>query len=81
MLPEGKVIAREGVKIFSKDNAEIGTVTSGTFGPSVDGPISMGYVDFNNSKVGEKLLLKIRDNLVPAKVTKLPFYKKNYAKN
>jgi len=41
----------------------------------------MGYVDFNNSKVGEKLLLKIRDNLVPAKVTKLPFYKKNYAKN
>jgi len=81
IAPEGKVIAREAVKIFSKDNAEIGIVTSGTFGPSVDGPISMGYVDFNKSKVGEKLLLKIRDNLVPAKVTKLPFYKKNYAKN
>jgi len=81
ITPEGKAIAREGVKIFSKNNKEIGIVTSGTFGPSVDGPISMGYVDFNNSKVGEKLLLKIRDKFVPANISKLPFYKKNYARH
>ena len=41
--PVGKIIAREGVKIFSKDDKENGLVTSGTFGPSVNRSIAMGY--------------------------------------
>ncbi len=56
-------------------------VTSGGFGPSVNGPIAMGYVDYNNSKEGTKVILKIRENIVHGIVSKLPFYKKNYVKN
>ena len=58
--PEGRVIAREGTKIFSEDNEEIGSITSGTFGPSVNSSIAMGYVKYNFSKVGTKIFLEVR---------------------
>ena len=78
--PEGKVIAREGVKIFSNDNKEIGLVTSGTFGPSVNQPIAMGYVKLNFSKPGTKVLLEVRGKKYEANISELPFYKKNYVR-
>ena len=78
--PEGKVIAREGVKIFSKDNNEIGLVTSGTFGPSVNQPIAMGYVKLNFSEPGTKVLLEVRGKKYEANISELPFYKKNYVR-
>ena len=52
ILPEGKIIAREGTKIFSTKDEEIGVVTSGTFGPSVNAPVAMGYVNSNFSEIG-----------------------------
>ena len=76
--PLGKIIAREGVKIFSKDDQEIGSVTSGTFGPSVNRPIAMGYVKLNFSKPGTKVLLEVRGKKYEANISELPFYKKNY---
>ncbi len=79
--PEGKIIAREGTKIFSDDQKEIGYITSGGFGPSVNGPIAMGYIDYNYSQEGIKVILKIRENNVQGIVSKLPFYKKSYVKN
>ncbi len=78
--PEGKIIAREGVKIFSKDGKEIGSITSGTFGPSVNGPIAMGYVKLNFSKPGTKIFLEVRGKKYGAKVSELPFYKKSYVR-
>jgi len=78
--PEGKIIAREGVKIFSEDNKEIGTITSGTFGPSVNRPIAMGYVKLNFSKLGTKVLLEVRGKKYDAIISELPFYKKSYAR-
>ena len=78
--PDGKIIAREGVKIFSVDDQEIGAVTSGTFGPSVNGPIAMGYVKLNFSKPGTKVLLEIRGKKYEAFISVLPFYKKNYVR-
>ena len=78
--PEGKIIAREGVKIFSKDGKEIGLITSGTFGPSVNGPIAMGYVKLNFSKPGTKVLLEVRGKKYEANISELPFYKKNYVR-
>ena len=80
LKPEGKIIAREGVKIFSEVDQEIGSITSGTFGPSVNGPIAMGYVKINFSKPGTKVLLEIRGKKHDANVYELPFYKKSYAK-
>ena len=43
--PEGRIIAREKTSIFSEDDKNIGEITSGTFGPSVQAPVAMGYVE------------------------------------
>ena len=80
ILPEGKIIAREGTKIFSSADKEIGTITSGTFGPSVNAPVAMGYVNSNFSKIGTIIKLEVRGKKYEAKVAELPFYKKSYAK-
>jgi aminomethyltransferase len=78
--PEGKIIAREGVKIFSKDDQEIGSITSGTFGPSVNSSIAMGYVKYDFSKPGTKVILEVRGKKYDAKISELPFYKKSYVR-
>jgi aminomethyltransferase len=78
--PEGKIIAREGVKIFSKDDQEIGSITSGTFGPSVNSPIAMGYVKYDFSKPSTKIILEVRGKKYGAKISELPFYKKSYVR-
>ncbi len=78
--PEGKVIARENTKIFSTDDIEIGLVTSGTFGPSVNAPVAMGYVKSNFAKIGTPIKLEVRGKKYEGKVSELPFYKKNYVK-
>ena len=80
ILPEGRIIAREGTKIFSTDNIEIGYVTSGTFGPSVNASVAMGYINLEFAEVGTKIKLEIRGKKYDAKVSQLPFYKKNYVK-
>ena len=63
-----------------KNNNEIGKVTSGTFGPSVKGPIAMGYVNNGHAKINNKVFLEVRGKKVPANICDLPFYKKNYVK-
>ena len=78
--PEGKIIAREGVKVFSDDGNEIGSITSGTFGPSVNGPIAMGYVKLNFAKPETKVFLEVRGKKHTAKISELPFYKKSYVR-
>ena len=50
--PDGRAPAREGAKIVSPDGAPIGVLTSGGFGPSVGGPIAMGFVARAYSMVG-----------------------------
>ena len=78
--PETRVIARGNTKIFDKNDKEIGKVTSGTFGPSVECSIAMGYVENNYSLTNTKIFLEVRGKKVPANVCDLPFYKKNYVK-
>jgi aminomethyltransferase len=78
--PEGRLIAREKTKIFNENDRLIGEVTSGTFGPSVNGPIAMGFVDQEFSKKETKVLLEVRGKKYPANVCGLPFYKKSYVK-
>ena len=78
--PEGRIIAREKTKIFNQSDVHIGEITSGTFGPSVNGPIAMGYVLKEFSNEGEDLELEVRGKRHLAKVFKMPFYKKSYVK-
>ena len=78
--PDGKVIAREKTKIFNQSDLHIGEITSGTFGPSVNGPVAMGYVENKFSKKDTKVFLEVRGKKYPANICGLPFYKKNYVK-
>ena len=63
-----------------KDDKEIGVVTSGGFGPSVNGPVAMGYVLKEFANEGETLELEVRGKKHQGKVFKMPFYKKSYVK-
>ena len=78
--PSGRIIAREGTKIFSSSGEEIGVVTSGTFGPSVNAPVAMGYIQSKYANVDNKILLEVRGKKHEGVVSKLPFYKKSYVK-
>ena len=80
ILPEGRIIAREGTKIFSIEDKEIGKITSGTFAPSVNAPVAMGYINSDYSGVGNKIKIEVRGKKYNAKISKLPFYKKSYVK-
>ncbi len=53
-MPEGRVIARENTKVFSDHGEEIGLITSGTFGPSVNASVAMGYINSEFSEIGTK---------------------------
>ena len=78
--PSGRIIAREGTEIFSSSNEEIGVITSGTFGPSVNSPVAMGYIKSKFSEINSKIFLEVRGKKHEAVVSKLPFYKKSYVK-
>jgi aminomethyltransferase len=71
----GKGIPRQG-QVFTSNDQTIGNVTSGTFSPTLNVGIGMGYVKPGLAKYGERLDVQIRDHNVPAEVVKLPFYQR-----
>lgn len=71
--PSGRAPAREGTVITDESGRQIGIVTSGGFGPTVGGPVAMGYVEPQSSVPGTKVNLVVRGNALPAEVVKLPF--------
>jgi aminomethyltransferase len=71
--PEGRAPAREGTVIENVAGRQIGHVTSGGFGPTVNGPVAMGYVESDHAKEGTNILLLVRGKPLPATVVKLPF--------
>ena len=76
--PEGRALAREGAEIRSRDGVAIGKVTSGGFGPTVGGPIAMGYVERGAASPGTPVMLVVRDKELPASVVALPFVPHRY---
>ncbi len=75
--PDGRAPAREGTEIAA-GGATVGRVTSGGFGPTVGGPVAMGYVETPFSAVGTELVLTVRARAEPAKVAALPFVPSRY---
>jgi len=75
-----KVPIREGSELFSKDGQKVGTVTSGTKGPSVGKAVGMAYVDVPHNKFKTELIAKVRGKEYPITVKKMPFYPSNYYK-
>ena len=75
--PEGRAPAREGAEIAANGRI-IGRVTSGGFGPSVNGPVAMGYVEYDFAQPGARVDLMVRGQALPAAVTAMPFVPHTY---
>ena len=76
--PDGRAPAREGTEIRLPGGGSIGVVTSGGFGPSVGGPVAMGYVERPFAAVGTAVELIVRGKPLPATVAALPFVPNRY---
>jgi len=75
---EGRMPVREGATLLDQDGNETGVVTSGGFGPTVEGPVAMGYVSTPHAAIDTKLMAVVRGKQVPVSVVKLPFVTQRY---
>lgn len=75
LRPEGRAPMREGVPLFAAETGDeqIGTITSGGFGPTVGGPVAMGNVPIELAKPGTQVFGELRGKRLPLTVTALPF--------
>jgi aminomethyltransferase len=80
LRPEGRAPVRGGTHLYSDSEASAptGIVTSGGFGPTVGGPIAMGYVERDYSIPGGRLFAAVRGARLPILVAPLPFVPHTY---
>lgn len=76
--PGGRAPVREGAELVDLAGKSVGKVTSGGFGPTVGGPVAMGYVETAHAKVGTELQALVRGKPHPVTVAKLPFVQQRY---
>ncbi len=81
LLLEGRAIAREGAEIVEGSGERvIGRVTSGTFSPTLQRPIAMGYVETPMAVTGRAVRVRVRRRMEPAEIAALPFVPHRYAR-
>jgi aminomethyltransferase len=80
LKPEGKAPVRGHAKLYAdaEGKVEIGEVTSGGFGPSVEGPVAMGYVPLSHAAAGTLVYAEVRGKYLPTTVSALPFVTPTY---
>ena len=66
-------IPRHDYEIKDFSGMIIGKVTSGTQSPSLGKAIGLGYVSTVFSRIDTRILIKVRDKLLQAKIVKMPF--------
>jgi len=71
----GRGIARHEYPV-TKNGKVIGTVTSGTFSPTLNKAVGLAFVDIEFAAPDTEIDVVIRDTVSPAKIVKLPFYKR-----
>jgi aminomethyltransferase len=76
--PDGRAPARDGTAIHGPDGTVLGTVTSGGFGPTVGGPVALGYVATAFAAPGAEIVLMVRGKPLAARVAALPFVAHRY---
>ena len=76
--PDGRAPAREGTEIADKTGRVIGKITTGGFGPSLNAPVAMGYVESAFAANGTELDLMVRGKPLPARVAPMPFVPHRY---
>ena len=80
LKPRQRTPVRAGVLLYAdaSTSQSVGTITSGTFGPSAAGPVAMGYVLSSLSAQKTLLFADVRGNRLPVEVTELPFVPHRY---
>ncbi|HYD95525.1 MAG TPA: glycine cleavage system aminomethyltransferase GcvT [Noviherbaspirillum sp.] len=78
LLVKDRMPVREGAELVDAEGRPVGKVTSGGFGPTVGGPVAMGYVDAGQAKLGTALQAIVRGKPVPVEVAKTPFTPQRY---
>ncbi|WP_370302613.1 glycine cleavage T C-terminal barrel domain-containing protein, partial [Pseudooceanicola sp.] len=80
LRPEGRAPMREGVPLFAAETGgeQIGQITSGSFGPTVGGPVAMGYLPTDMASEGTRVFGELRGKRLPLAVAPLPFVAANF---
>ena len=80
LRPEGRAPVREGAPLFADaaSSMQIGAVTSGGFGPSVNAPIAMGYLPTALAAPGTLVFAQLRGQRLPLRVAAMPFVPHTY---
>jgi len=83
LRPEGRAPVRAGAPLFAAEdaNAQMGAVTSGGFGPSLNAPIAMGYLPTALAVPGTSVVAELRGKRLSATVTPLPFIVQKYKRS
>lgn len=76
--PEGRAPARDHTLITADDGLETGVITSGGFGPTVNGPIAMGYVGVDHAALGTRVSLIVRGRQLGGQIVDMPFVPHRY---
>lgn len=80
ILPEGRQPARGHTPVHARGGEAVGEITSGGFGPSVNGPVAMGYLARAAATDNAPLDLMVRGKALPGRVAALPFTPHRYAR-
>jgi aminomethyltransferase len=77
---EDRVPVRGGASLYADEisASTIGIVTSGGFGPSLQAPIAMGYVDKSSAASGKRIFGEVRGKRIALQVCDLPFVPHRY---
>ena len=78
LMPKARVPVREGALIVDANDQEVGRVTSGGFGPSLGGPLAMGYVHSAHAALETEVFALVRGTRVPMQVVRTPFVAQRY---
>jgi aminomethyltransferase len=81
LRPAGRAPVRDGADILDKNGRVIGTVTSGSYGPTLGAPVAMGYVEAAFAEPGTKLALGGRRGAEPAEIAAMPFVPHRYKRS
>ena len=73
-----RVPVREGTPIVDAHGHKLGTVTSGTLGPTVNQCIAMAYLPINHTQPLHEVYAEVRGKRLPMRVTPMPFHPHHY---
>jgi len=80
LRPEGRAPVREAAALFADGTSteQIGAVTSGGFGPSLNAPVAMGYLPMAHAASGGLVFAELRGQRLPLRVAAMPFVPNTY---